>query len=86
MKILALNATYRPKQTTTRLTQSALEGAVSVGADTEMIMLGEKNIQFCKNCLTCYKDMESEIAPCTIEDDVGEILEKIREAEVIKQA
>jgi len=86
MKILALNATYRPKQTTTRLTQSALEGAVSVGADTEMIMLGEKNIQFCKNCLTCYKDLESEIAPCTIEDDVGEILEKIREADGIIMA
>ncbi len=30
MKVLALNATYRPTKTTTRLTQSALEGAASV--------------------------------------------------------
>ena len=86
MKILALNATYRPRQTTTRLIQSALEGAASVGAKTEMVMLRDKNIQFCKNCLTCYKDLESEIAPCTIEDDVGEILEKIREADGIIMA
>ena len=86
MKVLALNATYRPGKTTTRLAQSALEGAASVGADTEMVMLGEKNIQFCKNCLTCYKDLESEIAPCTIEDDVGEILEKIRDADGIIMA
>jgi len=83
MKILALNATYRPTKTTTRLTRSALEGAVSVGANTEMVMLRDENIQFCKNCLTCYKDLESEIAPCTIEDDVGEILVKIREADGI---
>ena len=83
MKILALNATYRPTKTTTRLTQSALEGAASVGADTEMVMLRDRNIQFCKNCLTCYKDLESEISPCTIEDDVGDILEKIREADGI---
>ena len=86
MKILALNATYRPTKTTTRLTQSALEGAVSVGVKAEMVMLRDKNIQFCKNCLTCYKDLGSEIAPCTIEDDVGEILEKIREADGIIMA
>ena len=86
MKILALNATYRPTKTTTRLTESALEGAVSVGVKTEMVMLRDKNIQFCKNCLTCYKDLGSEIAPCTIEDDVGEILEKIREADGIIMA
>jgi multimeric flavodoxin WrbA len=86
MKILALNATYRPKETTTRLTQSALEGSASVGADTEMVMLRDKNIQFCKNCLTCYKDLESEIAPCTIDDDVGNILEKIRDADGIIMA
>lgn len=86
MKILALNATYRPTKTTTRLTQSALEGAVSVGVNTEMVMLRDKNIQFCKNCLTCYKDLESEIAPCTIDDDDGEILEKIRDADGIIMA
>ena len=83
MKILALNGTYRPSQTTTRLARSALDGAASLGADTEMVMLRDKNIQFCQNCLTCYKDLESQIAPCIIDDDVGGILEKIREADGI---
>jgi multimeric flavodoxin WrbA len=83
MKILALNGTYRPAQTTTRLTQRALDGAASLGAGTEMVMLRDRNIQFCKNCLTCYKDLESEIAPCAIDDDVGEILEKVQEADGI---
>lgn len=83
MKVLALNGTYRPTKTTTRLAQRALDGAASLGADTEMVMLRDKNIQFCTNCLTCYKDLASEIAPCSIDDDVGEILEKIREADGI---
>ncbi|MBT3257677.1 MAG: flavodoxin family protein [Deltaproteobacteria bacterium] len=83
MKILALNATYRPGKTTTHLTRKALEGAASVGAETEMVMLRDKDIQFCTNCLTCYKDLDSEIAPCTIDDDVSEILGKIRDADGI---
>ena len=83
MKVLALNRTYRPTKTTTCLTQRTLDGAASLGADTEMVMLRDKNIQFCTNCLTCYKDLESEIAPCSINDDVGDILEKIREADGI---
>ncbi len=83
MFVLALNGTYRPQQTTTRLVRRALEGAASLGANTEMVMLRDHKIQFCTNCLTCYKDLTSEIAPCTIEDDVGEILEKIRAADGI---
>jgi multimeric flavodoxin WrbA len=83
MNILALNGTYRPTQTTSRLTRRALDGAASLGADTEMVMLRDKDIHYCKNCLTCYKDLTSEIAPCSIEDDVGGILEKIKEADGI---
>ena len=81
MNILAINGTYRPKGTTTRLTEKALEGAASEGADTNMILLVEKDVRYCTNCLTCYKDTESEIAPCTIDDDVRGILEEIRDAD-----
>ena len=81
MKILAINSSFRPDGTSAHLTEKALEGAATEGADTEMILLTEKNIQFCTNCLSCYKDTESEIAPCTIDDDVHGILEKIRDAD-----
>lgn len=83
MKILALNATYRPGKTTTQLTQKALEGAASFGAETEMIMLGQCRIAYCLNCLKCYQDLESEIAPCTLSDDMDVILDKIRQADGI---
>jgi multimeric flavodoxin WrbA len=81
VKVLAINATYRPKQTTSQLTQSALNGAASLGAQTEMVLLQELDIQYCRNCLTCYQDLESDIAPCSIADDARGVLEKIKQAD-----
>lgn len=81
MKILALNATYRPRKTTSRLIERALEGAASVGAETEMVLLKDCTIQYCTNCLKCYKDLESEIGPCSLDDDMDVLLEKIRDAD-----
>jgi len=81
VKILAINGSYRPKGTTTRLTEKALEGAASQGADTDMVLLVDKDVRYCTNCLTCYKDTTSQIAPCPIDDDVSSILEAIRDAD-----
>jgi len=83
MKILAINATYRRKGTTTGLTEAALEGAAAVGAETEMVMLRDHDVGHCTNCLTCYKDLESELAPCPVDDDMGEILQKVVDADGI---
>lgn len=83
MKILAINASYRPGKTTTQLTLKAMEGAASLGAETEMIMLRDCKIDYCMNCLKCYKDKTSEIGPCSLKDDIDGILEKIRDADGI---
>jgi multimeric flavodoxin WrbA len=83
MKILAINGTYRPKGTTTGLTEAALEGATSVGAETEMVLLRDHDVRHCTNCLMCYRDLDSEIAPCSMDDDVGEILQKVVDADGI---
>lgn len=80
IKILAINGTYRKNGTTTALTEAALEGASSVGAKTEMILLRDQDVRHCTNCLMCYKDLESEIAPCSVDDGLGEILQKIEDA------
>ena len=81
MKILAINGSYRAKGTTSRLTEKALEGAAAQGAETDMVLLTEKDVRYCTNCLTCYKDTTSEIAPCPIDDDVHGILEAMRDAD-----
>lgn len=83
MKILAINGTYRKKGTTTGLTEAALEGAASAGAETEMVLLQDHDVRYCTNCLMCYKDLNSEIAPCSINDDVGEILQMVVDADGI---
>lgn len=81
MKILAINGSYRREGTTTQLTEKALEGAAAEGAETRMVLLDEQDIGYCRNCLTCYKDLKSVIAPCILKDDVREILEAIHEAD-----
>jgi len=83
MKIIGINGSHRSNGTTTALTTKALEGAGSSGAETEMIMLSKLDIRYCTNCLKCYSDMDSDIAPCSIDDDVGMVLEKIRDADGI---
>ncbi len=81
MKIIAINSSYRKNGTTTQLVQKALDGAASLNVKTEHIMLNECNIQLCKNCLYCYRDIESDVAPCPLNDDVDSILEKILESD-----
>ena len=81
MNVLALNATYREKGTTTSLVKKVLQGAAAAGAETEHLLLKDYDILYCTNCLKCYADLESEIAPCTHDDDVTLILEKIKDAD-----
>lgn len=83
MKVLAINGTYRPNGNTARLVAEALRGAESEGAETEQVLLVEKDIRHCRTCYACYRDETSEIASCPIEDDVRGILEKIREADAL---
>ncbi len=81
MKILSINGAHRKEGTTTRLTEKAMEGAASEGAYTEMVVLAEKDIRYCANCLACHGDLESRIARCSIDDDVHDILQKIGDAD-----
>lgn len=83
MKVISINSTYRPKNTTTQLAKSALDGAASVGAETEMIILKEYNIENCRNCLSCYQDLGDEIPPCPINDDLDKVMDKIVKADGI---
>lgn len=46
--------------------------------DSELILLKEKNIEYCKGCLACHK-----IARCVINDDINEIITKIIDSDFI---
>jgi len=60
--------------------RTVLESAKSKGAETELILIREKNINLCDGCLTCAGGK----APCHIQDDdMKEIYPKLKEADVI---
>ena len=83
MKILVLNGAYRPQGTTTELAQSFMEGAKSGGAEVDMIMLRDRTIGYCTNCLKCYSFTGEGISPCSLKDDMDELIPGIAGADGI---
>jgi multimeric flavodoxin WrbA len=77
MKILAVNASPRGKNSNTRqLVHAALLGAAEAGADTEYLDICEYDIRYCTGCQICYQTGE-----CPIQDDYAEILAKVQTAD-----
>ena len=46
--------------------------------NSELILLSECNIKYCKGCLACHK-----IDKCVIQDDMNEIIDKVKESDLI---
>ncbi|MDQ0205205.1 flavodoxin family protein [Pectinatus haikarae] len=55
MKVLALNGSPRKKWNTAVLLQRALDGAASVGAQTELIHLYDLKYRGCTSCFACKR-------------------------------
>ena len=54
MKIMAFNGSPRKKKwNTVTLLKSALEGAASVGAETELVQLYDLDFSGCISCFSC---------------------------------
>lgn len=79
MKILAINGSHRAGQNTDYLIDQALSAAAELGADTEVIELSEKNIEFCTGCNRCLFKPECSIK----DDDMEEIKAKMLDADGI---
>ena len=79
MKILALHGSPRTiRSTTRRLAGWVLEGAREAGAETEMVDLADCRITPCTDCEGCRMT-----GTCVFEDDVPELLSRMREADGI---
>jgi multimeric flavodoxin WrbA len=83
MGILVINGTYRPEGTTTELVRSFIEGVKFSGGEADMIMLRERSIGYCTNCLKCYSFTGDGVAPCSQKDDMDEIINRIVDADGI---
>lgn len=84
MKILAINGSPRgTKSNTDRILQPFLEGAREVGAESETVYLKDKQINYCLGCFTCWTKTPG---VCVHKDDMPDLLEKIRWANVLVYA
>lgn len=72
-KILLISGSNRKGNT-----QYILETINKNIKESKMILLKDKNIEYCKGCLACHK-----INYCVINDDINEIIDKIIDSDLI---
>jgi multimeric flavodoxin WrbA len=79
MKIAAILGSPRPQGNSGALALKFLETAHKLGADIQVFRLNELNFQGCQGCRACKTENEA----CILEDDLGEVLAAVREADVL---
>lgn len=82
MNVIAVNGSPRKKWNTATLLQNALDGAESVGAQTEMIHLYDLQYRGCISCFAC-KRKGGALGRCAMRDDLTDVLEKIVHCDVL---
>ena len=81
-KVLAINAA-RKNFSTAQLLKKALEGAQSVGAQTEIIHLHDYNVNGCRGCMACKMLKNVPPKSCLQRDELSPILEKAVKADAL---
>ena len=77
-KVVIISASLRGGSNSEILARECEKGALAAGNEVEFISLKGKNIRFCIGCMTCQSGR-----PCVLQDDVPEIMEKVKNAEVL---
>ena len=80
MKLLGICGSPR-KGNTEWMLRKFLEAAAKAGAETEIILLKDKDIKGCSGCLSCEAGGKERKGVCKIRDDMQEILPKLIEAD-----
>jgi len=84
MRVVAVMGSYRKGKTIDSLTDEAIRGVrdADPSAEIEKIVLVDRDIRYCTNCMACMKDdPEKPIARCTIDDDMQALYPLIRDAD-----
>ena len=82
MKIIAVNGSPRKGWNTHLLLDSALEGARSAGAETEMINLYDMSFKGCVSCFAC-KRRGITVDKCAFQDELTPVLEAVHNCDGI---
>lgn len=81
-KVLVLSASPRKGGNSDLLCDEFIKGAKEAGLLAEKVFLKDKRINYCTGCGICFNKERS----CSQKDDMGEVLEKMIEADVIVMA
>jgi multimeric flavodoxin WrbA len=81
MKVVAYNASPRKQWNTAMLLESALKGAASAGAETELIHLYDLNYHGCRSCLECKRIGGQSYGRCALNDDLSPVLDSFKQAD-----
>lgn len=81
MKIIAINGSPRKTWNTAMILESALEGAASRGAETELVHLYDLNFKGCISCFACKLKGGSSYARCAVRDDLTPVLDALAGAD-----
>ena len=83
MKALFVNGGPRKQWSTFKMLESAMKGAESAGAETEMIHLYDVHFNGCMSCLACKMKNAKTNGVRAIKDNLRPVLEKAHDADVI---
>ena len=80
-KVLIISTSLRMNSNSDILAKECERGARDAGLDVEYVSLKGKEIKYCIGCLSCQKTNK-----WVLDDDVADIMAKVKEAEVIVYA
>ena len=81
--VIAINGSPRKKWNTSTLLEHALEGAVSQGAETELVHLYDLDYKGCTSCFACKLKGGKSYGKCAMKDGLAPVLEKIADADAL---
>ena len=83
MKAIAINGSPRKNWNTANLLKKSLEGAASIGAETELIHLYDLDFKGCSSCFACKKIESNLNGYCVMKDNLTDVLKTILSSDIL---
>ncbi len=83
MKIILVNGSPRKEWNTATLLKKAMEGAVSQGAEAELIHLYDLEYQGCVSCFCCKRVNGLSYGQCAVKDVLEPVFKRIEAADAL---
>jgi multimeric flavodoxin WrbA len=83
MRVIGINGSPRKTWNTATLLEKALEGAASVGAETELIHIYDLDYKGCRSCFACKLKTGASYGSCAVKDELQPVLARVQQADAL---